>query len=98
MLRLEHVCVRWSLSVCVLGGGACVCVCRGVLCGGCNLSVHGFHHREVMCMAEATNDGCERENARREGEKVCARERSRHRENVFVQETPRKTTIYRWCM
>ena len=25
MLRLEHVCVRWSLSVC--GGGACVCVC-----------------------------------------------------------------------
>ena len=47
MLRLEHVCVRWSLSVCV-----CVCVrererwslsvCRGVLCGGCNLSVHGF--------------------------------------------------------
>ena len=31
-------------------------------------------------------------------EKVCARERSRHRENVFVRETPRKTTIYRWCM
>ena len=30
MLRLEHVCVRWSLSVCVWG----VCVCereRGVL-------------------------------------------------------------------
>ena len=26
MLRLEHVCVRWSLSVCVWGGG-CVCVC-----------------------------------------------------------------------
>ena len=25
-------------------------------------------------------------------EKVCARERSRHRENVFVRETPRKTT------
>ena len=24
MLRLEHVCVRWSLSVCV---GVCVCVC-----------------------------------------------------------------------
>ena len=31
-------------------------------------------------------------------EKVCARERSRHRENVFVRETPRKTTTYRWCM
>ena len=58
MLRLEHVCVRWSLSVCVCVcererwslsvcvWGACVCVrvcvCRGVLCGGCNLSVHGF--------------------------------------------------------
>ena len=45
MLRLEHVCVRWSLSVCicvcVLWGGG-VCVCRGVLYGGCNLSVHGF--------------------------------------------------------
>ena len=27
-------------------------------------------------------------------EKVCARERSRLRENVFVRETPRKTTIY----
>ena len=25
MLRLEHVCVRWSLSVCV--GCVCVCVC-----------------------------------------------------------------------
>ena len=49
---------RWSLSVCVLGGACvCVCVCRRVLCVGCNLSVHGFHHREVMCMAEATNDG-----------------------------------------
>ena len=24
MLRLEHVCVRWSLSVCVC---VCVCVC-----------------------------------------------------------------------
>ena len=24
MLRLEHVCVRWSLSVCVV----CVCVCE----------------------------------------------------------------------
>ena len=42
--------------------------------------------------------GCERENARRREDKVRARERSRHRENVFVQETPRKTTIYRWCM
>ena len=27
MLRLEHVCVRWSLSVCVCWGVACVCVC-----------------------------------------------------------------------
>ena len=27
-------------------------------------------------------------------EKACARERSRHQENVFVRETPRKTTIY----
>ena len=37
------VCVAgpWSLSVCVLGGVR-VCVCRGVLGGGCNLSVHGF--------------------------------------------------------
>ena len=26
-------------------------------------------------------------------EKVCARESSRHRDNVFVRETPRKTTI-----
>ena len=42
--------------------------------------------------------GCERENALEREEKVCARERSRHRENVFVRETPRKTTIYRWCM
>ena len=25
MLRLEHVCVRWSLSVC--GGCVCGCVC-----------------------------------------------------------------------
>ena len=38
---------RWSLSVCVGGRvRACVhvsvCVIRGVLCGGCNLSVHGF--------------------------------------------------------
>ena len=32
------------------------------------------------------------------GEKLCARETSRLRENVFVLETPRKTTIYRWCM
>lgn len=39
------------------GGCVHVCVCRRVLCGGYNLSVHGFHHREVMCMAEATNDG-----------------------------------------
>ena len=31
-------------------------------------------------------------------EKACAREWSRHRENVFLQETLRKTTIYRWCM
>ena len=53
------VCVtkRDGVLVCVCWGGACVCVCRGVLYGGCNLSVHGFHHREVMCMAEATNDG-----------------------------------------
>ena len=42
--------------------------------------------------------GCERENAHRREEKVRARERSRHRENVFVRETPRKTTIYRWFM
>ena len=43
--------------------------------------------------------GCEREERPVEREyKVCARERSRHRENVFVRETPRKTTIYRWCM
>ena len=47
MLRLEHVCVRWSLSVCVWVGGCvrvcvCVCVCDGVHGGGCNLSVHGF--------------------------------------------------------
>ena len=28
MLRLEHVCVRWSLSVCVgRWVHACVCVC-----------------------------------------------------------------------
>ena len=29
MLRLEHVCVRWSLSLCVgVGGCMCVCVCE----------------------------------------------------------------------
>ena len=39
MLRLEHVCVRWSLSVCVWGGRwslsvfVCACVCLWV--GGC---------------------------------------------------------------
>ena len=86
--------------MCVLGVRACVCVCvfRRVLCGGCNLSVHGFHHREVMCMAEATNDGVREKMSVEREEKVCARESSRHRENVFVRETPRKTTIYRWCM
>ena len=70
------VCVRErerdGVLVCV--GGACMRVCK---CAW-------LHHREVMCMAEATTMGCERENARRREEKVCARERSRHRENVFV--------------
>ena len=31
------------MCVCVfVCGGVGVCVCRGVLGGGCNLSVHGF--------------------------------------------------------
>ena len=35
---IAFVCV----SVCYCVCGVCVCVCPGVLCRGCNLSVHGF--------------------------------------------------------
>ena len=83
--------------MCVGGVRAClcVCVCRGVLCGGCNLSVCGF----IIVYDRGHQRGGAREKRPVEREeKVCARERSRHRENVFVRETPRKTTIYRWCM
>ena len=46
-------------------------------------------------MAEATNKGGAREKRPvKRDEKACARERSRHQDNVFVRETPRKTTIY----
>ena len=47
-MESQCVCVcereRDGVLVCVWGVRACVrvCVCRGVLCGGCNLSVHGF--------------------------------------------------------
>ena len=40
-------------------------------------------------MTGATNEGVrERKGPWGRDEKVCARERSRHRENVFVRETP----------
>ena len=44
-------------------------------------------------MAEATNDGVREKMPVEREEKVCVHERSRHQEKVFVQETPRKTTV-----
>ena len=43
MLRLEDVCVRWSLSVCVG-----VCVCDGVFCVCVRVCVAGSSVADVI--------------------------------------------------
>ena len=65
------VCEMESECVCVWVG-ACVCVSRGPRWRK-EFKCAWLHHREVMCMAEATNDGVRERKYPREGrEGVCA--------------------------
>ena len=77
-----------------VGGCVRVCVCRGVLCGGCNLSVHGFHHREVMRMAEATNDGVRERKCPYRGKRRCVRVREVNSERTCLFERHRGRLLY----